>query len=214
MSAHWRSRLQCAAACVLIAAYAGLSHYCNSALGPGDWGAALALGPLVALTLTLAWRWAAPPLALLLSAGLAALIYGLWPLLERHFALFWLVQESTVYGVLGLTFGRSLLSNRIAVCTQLADKVHGPLSAGEVAYTRRVTAAWAAFFFGVVTVSLLLFIFAPLRIWSIYINFCVLPLVAAMFVAEYLIRRRILPQVRRAGLLATVRVYFATSQQS
>jgi hypothetical protein len=33
-----------------------------------------------------------------------------------------------------------------------------------------------------------------------------------MFVAEYLVRRRVLPQNRRAGLLATVRVYLATSQ--
>jgi uncharacterized membrane protein len=81
-----------------------------------------------------------------------------------------------------------------------------------VLYTRRVTAAWAVFFFTVAAVSILLFLFAPLRVWSIYINFCVLPLVGAMFVAEYLVRRRVLPQVRRAGLLATVRVYLATPQ--
>jgi uncharacterized membrane protein len=75
-----------------------------------------------------------------------------------------------------------------------------------------VTAAWAVFFFSIAAVSILLYLLAPLRIWSIYINFCVLPLVGAMFVAEYLVRRRVLPQNRRAGLLATVRVYLATSQ--
>ena len=32
------------------------------------------------------------------------------------------------------------------LCTQLADKVHGPLSALELRYTRRVTAAWTLFF--------------------------------------------------------------------
>ena len=32
-----------------------------------------------------------------------------------------------------------------------------------------------------------------------------------MFVAEYLVRRRVLPQVQRSGLIATLRVYFADS---
>jgi hypothetical protein len=34
-----------------------------------------------------------------------------------------------------------------------------------------------------------------------------------MFVAEYLVRRRVLPGVKRTGLLATVRVYLATNHQ-
>lgn len=212
MSRHWGRRLQCAAVCIVIAAYAGLSHYCNSVAGAHELGAALALGPLTALALILVWRWTPPPAAILLTIGLAALVYGLWPLLGHNFSLFYLVQESGVYGLLGLTFSRSLLPNRVATCTHLADKLHGPLSPREVLYTRRVTAAWAVFFFTVAAVSILLFLFAPLRVWSIYINFCVLPLVGAMFVAEYLVRRRVLPQVRRAGLLATVRVYLATPQ--
>jgi uncharacterized membrane protein len=49
--------------------------------------------------------------------------------------------------------------------------------------------------------------------WSLFINFCVLPLVGAMFIAEYQIRRRILPEVKRTGLLATLRAYLAASHQ-
>jgi uncharacterized membrane protein len=86
------------------------------------------------------------------------------------------------------------------------------LHAAEVLYTRRVTAAWAVFFFAITALSLVLYRWAPLRIWSIYINFCVLPLIAAMFLAEYLVRRQVLPQVTGAGLLATVRVYIASQQ--
>jgi uncharacterized membrane protein len=207
---RWGRRLQFAVACVLVVAYAGLSHYCNSS-GAHGLGAALALTPLTALALILTWRWM-PLAAVLLAAGLAALLYHWWPLLEQNFSLFYLVQESGVYSLLGLTFSRSLLRNHVALCTQLADKLHGPLSPREVLYTRHVTAAWAVFFFAIAAVSILLFMCAPLRIWSIYINFCVLPLVGAMFVAEYLVRRRVLPQVRRAGLLATVRVYFVSPQ--
>lgn len=214
MRARWRRRLQCAAACILVAAYAGLSHYCNSVDGAHDLGAALALGPFTLLALILAWRASPVPLAILLTAGLAGLLYVSWPLLKQNFGLFYLVQESGVYGLLGVTFTRSLMLNRVALCTQLADKVHGPLSPREVLYTRRVTAAWAIFFFAVAAVSVLLFVFAPFRIWSVYINFCTLPLVGAMFGAEYLIRHRVLPDTRRDGLLATIRVYFATSQHS
>ena len=205
---RWGRRLQYAVACVLVITYAGLSHYCNSA-GAHGLGAALALTPLTVLALVLAWRWS-PLAAIPLTAGLAAPLYDFWPLLEQNFFVLSLVQESGVYSLLGLTFSRSLLRNHVALCTQLADKLHGPLSAREVRYTRHVTAAWAVFFFAIAAMSILLFLRAPLRIWSIYINFCVLPLVGAMFVAEYLVRRRVLPQVKRAGLLATVRVYFAS----
>ena len=214
MNARWRRRLQCAAAGVLLAAYAGLSHYCNSVDGAHDLGAALALGPLTLLALILAWRSTPPPLALLLTGGLAGLLYTLWPLFKQNYALFYLVQESGIYSLLGLSFARSLMPNRVALCTQLADQVHGPLSPREVLYTRRVTLAWAVFFFAVAAASVLLYALAPFRIWSVYINFCMLPLVGAMFVAEYFVRRRALPETRRAGLLATIRVYFATSQLS
>jgi uncharacterized membrane protein len=208
VSKHWGRRLQYAVACLTVVTYAALSHYSNST-GAHGLGAALALTPLTAIALILAWRWT-PPAAILLTGGLATMLYNLWPLLERNSSLLNLVQESVVYSLLGLTFSRSLLRNHVALCTQLADKLHGPLSPREVLYTRRVTVAWAVFFFTIAAVSILLFLRAPLRIWSIYINFCVLPLVSAMFVAEYLVRRRVLPQVKRAGLLATVRVYFAS----
>jgi uncharacterized membrane protein len=46
----------------------------------------------------------------------------------------------------------------------------------------------------------------------LFVNFCALPLILLMFVAEYLVRRRVLPQAQRSGgLLATLRVYFADS---
>src|SRR5882757_3882106 len=144
---RWGRRLQYAVACILVIAYAGLSHYCNSA-GAHGLGAALALAPLNALALALAWRWT-PLAAIPLAAGLAALLYDFWPLLEKNFPLLALVQESGVYSLLGLTFSRSLLRNHVALCTQLADKLHGPLSSREVLYTRRVTAAWAALFFAI-----------------------------------------------------------------
>lgn len=214
MIRRWGRRLQCAAACVAVAGYAGLSHYCTASPGASGLGAALALSPPLALVAVLAWRELPPALAAPCIAGLAALLYAVWPTLERNFPWIYLAQEGGLYGLLGVTFGRTLLPNRVPLCSVLADKVHGPLSEPERRYTRRVTAAWSILFFGIAAASLLLFALAPLRVWSIYSNFCVLPVVAAMFVGEYLIRRRMLPQGRRAGLADTLRVYFASPQKS
>ena len=213
MSRRWDRRLQYAAACAAIAIYAGLSHYSNSVTGGRDLGAALALAPIGVVATLLAWRTVPPAVAVLLYAGLAGLIVGLWPVLRQNYPLVNLVQDSSVYCLLGLTFGRSLMPGRVALCTQLADKEHGPLSAQEMRYTRQVTAAWTIFFFVIAAASILLFVSAPLRIWSLFINFCVLPLVGAMFIAEYQVRRRVLPGVKRTGLLATLRVYLAASHQ-
>lgn len=208
----WRGRLQGAAACLGLCAYAGLSHYCNSVTGCRDLGAAMALAPLTGAALILAWRFLSVPAALLSTGTLAWLLYGLWPVLTRSFSLFSLIEETGIYLLLGATFGRSLLPKQVALCTRLANMVHGPLSSLELRYTRRVTVAWTIFFFAISAGSILLFVLAPLRIWSIFINFCGLPLVGIMFMTEYLIRRRVLPGEPRAGLLTTVRVYLANSR--
>ena len=81
----------------------------------------------------------------------------------------------------------------------------------ELRYTRNVTFAWVIFFLLNLAATFLLYRFAPLRIWSFFVNFCSLPLILCMFVAEYLVRRRMLPRVPRSGLMATLRVYFADS---
>jgi uncharacterized membrane protein len=95
------------------------------------------------------------------------------------------------------------------LCTQLADKIHGPLSAAELRYTRKVTIAWVVFFLLNMAVTGLLFAFAPLRIWSLFANFLSVPLILLMFGAEYTVRRRALPQVQTSSLIATLRMYFA-----
>jgi uncharacterized membrane protein len=211
VSAHWGRRLQYAAVCVLVVAYASLSHYCN-AHRAHDLGAALALAPLTLLILVVAWRSWSTLAAIVATAAWGLALFCVWPVMAKNFALFYLIQESSVYGILGATFAGSLRRNKIALCTQLADRVHGPLSPQEVAYTRRVTAAWSIFFFAVAALSIALYVEAPLRIWSIYINFCVMPLVATMFIGEYVVRRRVLPQIKRVGVMASVRIYFASPQ--
>jgi uncharacterized membrane protein len=208
---YWRRRLQLAAIIAFAVAYAGLSHYSNSRGGSHDLGVGLAVLPVLMVGLLLLWRWTHLWGAVLAAAAAVALLRHYWPLLEQNFSLLYLLQEGGFYTLMAASFGQSLVGGREALCTQLADKVHGPLTPQEVLYTRQVTAAWALFFVFITVFTVVLFILSPLRIRSLFANFCVPPLIGLMFAGEYAVRRRTLPQVPRAGLLAAVRVYFASS---
>jgi len=202
-------RLQLAAVAVFLIAYAGLSHYSNSNPQAQDLGAALALAPVLTIGFVLIWRWSGAPAGLLAAAAAAFLVHHYWPLFTRNFSIVYLIQQCGFYAIMAFGFGRSLLEGRVPLCTQLADKIHGPLSAAELRYTRKVTVAWVVFFLLNMAVTGLLFAFAPLRIWSLFVNFLSLPLILLMFGAEYAVRRRALPQVQTSSLIATLRMYFA-----
>jgi uncharacterized membrane protein len=202
-------RLQFAAVIVFIVAYSVLSHYSNLNPQAQDLAVALALAPMLGLGFVLFWRWSGWLPALLLGSAAALLLAHYWPLFTRNFSVVYLLQQCGFYAIMTASFGRSLLKGRVPLCTQLADKVHGPLSPLELRYTRQVTVAGVCFFFANLATTFVLFEFAPLRVWSLFVNFCALPLILLMFVAEYAVRRRVLPQVQRSGLMATLRVYFA-----
>ena len=202
-------RLQLAAVVVFFIAYSVLSHYSNLYPEAQNLGAVLSLAPMLTLGLVLIWRWSGAPLALLAAAAVVWPLHEFWPLVTHNFPLIYLIQECGFYAIMAWSFGRSLFKGRVPLCTQLADKVHGPLSALELSYTRKVTVAWAIFFLTNLALMFLLFEFAPLRIWSLYVNFLSLPLILLMFAIEYAVRRRVLPQVKRSNLIATLRVYFS-----
>jgi uncharacterized membrane protein len=206
---HSLRRLQLAAVIVLIVAYSALSHYSNSDPQARHLGAALALSPILGIGFVLIWRWVGALPAVLTGISTAILVRHYWPLFTQNFSAVYLIQQCGFYAIMAWSFARSLFKGRVPLCTQLADRVHGPLTAQELRYTRKVTVAWVIFFMLNLVLNYLLFEFAPLRIWSLYVNFCSLPLILLMFVAEYTVRRRVLPLVQRNGLIATLRVYFA-----
>jgi uncharacterized membrane protein len=206
---HFRARLQLAAVIAFLTAYSLLSHYSTSQPQARDLGAALALAPMLTIGLVLIWRWSGAPQALFAAAAACCLLHHYWPLFTQNFTLVYLLQQCGFYAIMAVGFGRSLLSGRVPLCTRLADRLHGPLTVGELKYTRSVTVAWVIFFMLNLVATLLLFELAPLRIWSLYVNFCALPLILLMFVAEYAVRSVALPARPRSGLMATLRIYFA-----
>jgi uncharacterized membrane protein len=206
---RWRLRLQLAAVGVLVVAYSALSHYSNSHAEQRDLATLLALAPMLMFGLILLWRWRGTLMALAGAIAAGALCGWLWPLFKQNFSLVYLIQQLGFYVLMTLSFGGSLMPGRMPLCSQLADKVHGPLGPAETRYTRQVTVAWTWFFLANIAVTLLLYGSAPLNVWSFFVNFCALPLIGLMFAVEYAVRRRVLKQVYTGGLIATLRVYFA-----
>jgi uncharacterized membrane protein len=99
------------------------------------------------------------------------------------------VPHAMAYLTLLVVFAASLQPGREAVVTLLARKTRGPLSAQTLRYTRRVTWAWCWFFVAQLTASLLLLLFAPHTVFSLFVNLCNLPLVGAMLCTEYIYRQ-------------------------
>jgi uncharacterized membrane protein len=196
---------------VVAVAYAFLAHVSNSNAGASALGVVLAVGPLVAIVLTLIWRsgYRLPAILVGTLAGLA--VYRYWPMLAQNFPWLFLLQQAGVYGLLGLTFGRSLLADRVPLCTRWATVVHGQLAPAVARYTRRVTAAWTLFFALMTATLIALFLLAPLAVWSAFANFCGYPLVATMFIGEYLVRGRALPDMQHASILAGVRTFLGVA---
>lgn len=112
------------------------------------------------------------------------------------------VAHWAIYAGLLSTFAVTLRPRREALLTFMARKLHGTISEEVRIYTRQATYAWCAFFAMQLTTSVVLFLFAPLVVWSFFVNVLDLPLVATMFAGEYLFRIHWLKNPPRHSLSA------------
>lgn len=167
-------------------------------------------------------------LVLLAALGLAYAAFGHWLTTAQGRTLlgayapylpwFYFLQHVGMFILLAAWFGASLRPGRDALVTRFAKLVEGDLAAEGLAYTRRVTLAWALFCAAMAIASALLYFLAPLALWSVFANLLSLPLVAAMFVAEYVVRLRVCPDLARGGLargvLRSMRAYWESGARS
>lgn len=170
-------------------------------------GVTVSLAPVFFLLGVLAWRSprrSALPLTVL---ALALLLGFAWPLLAANYTWLYFIQHAGAYTALTAIFGATLGEGRTPLITQLAGMVRGTLSPLVRRYTRQVTLAWTLFFAGVALTSILLFLLAPIEAWSVFANFLTLPLAAAMFLLEYRVRLRRVPDSRDYRFLDGVRAY-------
>jgi len=104
-------------------------------------------------------------------------------------------------------FGRTLLPGKEPLIAQISRRVNGELKPEMAIYTCRVTLAWSIYFAAQVAVSLLLYLFAPLAVWSLFINVLNLPLLALMFAGEYLWRIMRYPHHPHTLIKRAIEVY-------
>jgi len=89
---------------------------------------------------------------------------------------------------LAIFFGQSLLANRIPVITRFATLLRKEMDPRVIVYTHHVTQLWAIFFIVLTIESLLLALYAPIEIWSLFANFLNYIFTALFFTGEYYFR--------------------------
>jgi len=178
-----------------------LSHGAALA-GRPDWMPAITAG--VALTVAIA----------LLVASRSARVRFAWLLVAAATALAWRFATPVLLfappAALNIAFGLFFATTlgpgrepRIATFARLERG--GPLPPDLVAYTRRLTWIWTGLFFASAAIGLALAAFAPLTVWSAFVNVASYVAVAALFVGEYLYRRIRFRDYRHASLATMMR---------
>lgn len=191
----------------LLALDMGLAHYLSDQPKVQDWGvlfAALPMTVIALLGLKKLFGNLAAAVGLLLIAGLMFELIGT---LREHVSWIYFLQHMTINLLLGIWFGRSLLRQREPLCTTFATLLHPVMHEQLRRYTYRLTQIWTLFFFAMATVSAGLFLLAPIHVWSLFANLLTLPLVALVFLIEYLIRIRVLPPEDHLGPTSAFRAY-------
>jgi uncharacterized membrane protein len=198
---------------MLVAAYAALSHWLMLSAPDRPWAVAVLFGPLLALMLGVGLaRRHGPSIAcgLVLVAVLVAVVRsGGVDDINRLYVL----QYLGIYLALAWSFGITLRRGSTALITRFATHVHGSLPPAMVQYTSRLTAWWVAFFVGMGTVAVVLYLWTPWSWWSLFANVLTPIALLIMFVGEHLLRYRLHPEFERATLMQAVQAYRHVSGQ-
>jgi uncharacterized membrane protein len=98
------------------------------------------------------------------------------------------IPHAAINAVLLWMFGRTLTTGHEPLITVFARRIHGTLPPQIERYTRQVTQAWCVFFAAQIAVSAILLAVDSLDHWSLFVNVLSVPLIAVLFVGEYLYR--------------------------
>ena len=207
MTPEHRKGLQVALLVLVSVSFAVLAHVAIlEGLSP-TLGALLCLAPA---SLFIAWAVSRTRHRALAGAAIVIAVIALalgWPHLERNFQAVFFVQHVAINLALAAVFGRTLFGGRVPLVTHFARMVHGELPPEVLRYTRQVTVAWTVLFLGILAASCVLYLGGWLAAWSFLANFLNPALLAAMFVLEYLVRHRVLPDWERVGVLGGIRAF-------
>jgi uncharacterized membrane protein len=176
------------------AAYLACTYVASVSEHPPLLSLIVGLLPVAGLSLATAWR-AARRLPALLIWGVGLVAVGMhldW--LLAHVPWLYFVQHAGTMALLAIMFGSTLGRPEDAICSRIAlFALRSGVDAGYLRYTWGVTLAWTIFFVLSSLLSIGLFFLGSLEIWSLFATVLTPVLIGAMFVAEYLVRQRALP---------------------
>lgn len=208
MTRLWRL-LATAAIAVLGAAYLTFSHLLTIAERPSVLMLALGVTPLTVMAILAAWhsrmRWWA--LTLLAALAFAVLLY--LDELRNHVNWLYFVQHAGAMVLLAITFGSTLgRGDADALCSRVTRlMLSGPAEPAYMLYTWKVTVAWTVYFVSSAVVSVVLFSFGPIAVWSYFANLLTPVTVGLMFGIEYLVRVSVLPDRAHFSIAQTIQAY-------
>ena len=191
------------------AAYLAFSHLLTVAERPSLLMLALGVTPLTVMALLAAWhsrmRWWA--LTLLAALAFAVLLY--LEELRNHVNWLYFVQHVGAMILLAITFGGTLgRGDTDALCSRVTRlMLPGPADPAYMRYTCKVTVVWTVYFIASGVLSVGLFFFGPIAIWSYFANLLTPVMVGLMFVVEYLVRVRVLPDRAHFSIVQTIQAY-------
>ena len=127
-----------------------------------------------------------------------------------HQALAWfsLLQSAGMQLLLALFFGLTLRPGHEPLIARFARRIHGADYSPRIArYARQATWAWTLFFVLMVLTPIALFAWTSVEVFSFFVNVLSLPLLIAMFVAEYAARRWCLRGLPHVSLARSFMLY-------
>ncbi len=189
--------------------YLGIGYYSTIAPHPPLLTIFLGIIPLCAILLVSAWHSRARIILLLVYAACALIVVMNIDYLRNHVAWLYFIQHAGAMSLLCIMFGTTLVGDHAgALCSRIADFVHrGSMDADYVHYTWNVTLAWTIFFALSAVVSVALFFFGSIEAWSVFANLLTPILLGVMFVGEYLIRLKVLPNRAHFSIAETIVAY-------
>lgn len=189
--------------------YAYFGYLTTTSAHPPLLSLIIGIVPLAVLAIVTAWQSALRWPALALCAVVCVAVFIKLDFLRSHLAWLYFIQHAGAMTILGIMFGSTLGSEpKDALCSRIACFVlRAKADANYLRYTWYVTLAWTVFFAACAVLSVVLFAFGPIKTWSLYANVLTPILLGAMFVGEYLIRLRALPDQKHFSIAATIRAY-------
>lgn len=148
----------------------------------------------------------------LLLAALAGVLFLLTRLGGGLYAL--LAPPVVLPATAAALFIGTLRRGRVPLVTRMAAAERGALSRELMAYTRNVTLAWAWLLSTTAVAALLLALFAPLWLWSLFTNLVCYALMGLTFVGEYFWRRLRFRHLPHAGFATFVRSLLRTNYRA